>query len=284
MAYYFDWNGLEDFTDYPRDSRGLPMVSYGKMGLKYNPITIAQFGLDALNRYAVTNQSKDWQRALSCAQWLCENVTDWKTIGKAWVYDFPMSFYRLMPPWISAMAQGEAISLLLRVYSMDKDPGLLAICRSAFDIMQLPLSQGGVLDFISDDCIVFQEYPTNPPAHVLNGHIFALFGIYDFAIVTGDRRAHTLVISAVDALLKNWQRWEQGFWTRYDLFPIPRLASHMYQKVHIRQMRALAQVFEINEFDLVAQRWQRMLYHPINNLRWLVFKIVEKAYLCRIYR
>ena len=45
LAYYIDWTGLEDFN-YDFDEAGLPRYGYGGgIGLKYNAITMAQWGL-----------------------------------------------------------------------------------------------------------------------------------------------------------------------------------------------------------------------------------------------
>jgi hypothetical protein len=280
LSYPFDWQGLEDFQSYDYDSAGLPRVDYGgEEGLRYNPITIAQYGLYSLQQYGSEGMDQDRARALTCAEWLAANA---KPAGKdllAWIYDFDLPFYGPNAPWISAMAQGEAVSLLLRCHVLEQRSDFLEVARSAIRLLDLPVAEGGTLGHLPDGSPWFEEYPTEPASHVFNGHLFALLGAADWADYTDLPEAWQRYERGVASVEKNWRLWDRGFWTRYDLHPTNRLASRMYQRVHVRLMRLLARRTGRPLFYRVSRRWRTMLYDPWCNMIWLAVKSREKIRL-----
>jgi len=107
---------------------------------------------------------------------------------------------------------------------------------------------------------VLQEYPSDPPAHVLNGWIWALWGLYDLgAYGEGDAHASAAFERGVDTLVARLPLYETGKgWSRYDLFPHPltNVASPFYHRLHIEQLRALAQLAPRRELNEFADRWE----------------------------
>ena len=117
--------------------------------------------------------------------------------------------------------------------------------------------------------------------HVLNGGIFALLGVHDYAEFFEDEHYRAMVRRGLQTLKNHWRDWDAGLWTLYDLYPLRRYASKMYQELHIRQFRALAKLFSIEEFDAVADRWQRMQRSLTSRLVWPAHKVYEKIRLRR---
>jgi len=281
ISYYIDWTGLEDFN-YDFDEAGLPRYDYGgDIGLKYNAITIAQWGLYNLQQWEKSGEEAKKQQAFRCADWLVENAKPWKQDMLAWVYDYGFDLYGPYPPWISGMGQGEAISLLLRCYQIEPREKLIDTAHGAIKAFDYSIEQDGVAAQLSDGSIFFQEYPTSPPVHVLNGGIFALLGVHDYAEFFENDHYRALTRQCLDTLKKHWRDWDAGFWTLYDLYPLRRYASKMYQELHIRQFRSLAKLFGIEEFNNVADRWQRMQKSVASKLMWPAHKLYEKIRLRR---
>jgi len=279
LSYYIDWTGLEDFN-YDFDEAGLPRYNYsGDIGLKYNAITIAQWGLYNLQQWEKGGEEANRQQALRCAEWLVNNARPWKQDILAWIYDYGFDLYGPHPPWISGMAQGEAVSLLLRCHQIEPRDEFVNTVHGAIKAFDYQFDQGGVAATLQDGSIFFQEYPTKPAVHVLNGGIFALLGVHDYASFIEDEHYRALTRHCLDTLKNHWRDWDSGFWTLYDLYPLRRYASKMYQELHIRQFRALAQLFQINEFDKIADRWQRMQKSPLCRGVWAAHKVYEKARL-----
>jgi len=279
-SYAFRWEGLEDFG-YPKDPNGVPLVNMGKAGLRYNPVTTAQYGLFRLQIYAHEQNETVLNDAAACVRWLLNNFQKWKAevgIG-GWVYDYDMLFYGPKAPWISGMAQGQAISLLLRFNQIEPLPGVETVTRQAFCAFQHPVADGGVVARFPDGSPIFEEFPTEEPSRVLNGHIFALLGIHDFATVWRDRTALGLFQTAVAGLKQNLQRYDTGTWNLYDLHASGRLASPMYVRVHVQLLNILAELTGDEYFHTTAVRWAAYLKNPLCRARWLIAKIVEKGHL-----
>ena len=91
LSYYFNWQGLESF-DYYFDENGIPLVDYGsEIGLRYNAITTAQYGLYNLQQFEAENKKQYSQVALQCADWLIDNLQGFHSIH-AWIFDFDLDF------------------------------------------------------------------------------------------------------------------------------------------------------------------------------------------------
>jgi heparosan-N-sulfate-glucuronate 5-epimerase len=269
-SYYIDLQGLEDFG-YPRDSDGLPLVEYGeKTGNRYNPITISQYGFYLLNRPQYHGI------AIKCADWLVDNLQLWQQDMHAWIYDFDLWFYGPRAPWISAMAQGEGISLLLRVFQLTGIEKYKETAKLAFTPFRYSVEENGVVDRIAGRSVFFEEYVTHPPSHVLNGHIFALLGVYDYWRFFNDDDAARLWQQGTNTIRQHWSRWDCGYWTWYDLYPVRRLASRMYHRLHIRLIKKLSELNEDAELSNLAGRWHHMLNHPVCVAKWLLSKTIEK--------
>lgn len=216
-----------------------------------NPVSIAQHGLGA------------WQRHLDDSRWLevIAGVAAWLRAEHDQCglirYGFGMPHtYRLHPGWASAMAQGEAASFLVRAASALREPSLLELSR----VVAGPLhARDSDLVVETPEGKVLQEYPTSPPSHVLNGWIFALWGLYDVGLATGDAKAGAAFEQGVKTLCLRLPlygvRWN---WSRYDLFPhrLTHVTSPFYHRLHIEQLRALDILVPDAAFASTAARWE----------------------------
>ena len=157
-----------------------------------------------------------------------------------WAHHFSMHTYHLEPPWISAMAQGEAASLLVRLHIANGQDGFAEGALRALLPMDRSLEDGGVRSVLAGHPFL-EEYPTRPPSHVLNGAIFALWGYYDVGIGLADERASRIFGYCADGVAASIDRFDTGRWSRYDLYPhaIANVASPAYHSLHIEQLKAL---------------------------------------------
>ncbi|MCG8605599.1 D-glucuronyl C5-epimerase family protein [bacterium] len=276
VSYPFDWQGIDDFS-YQTDSEGLPKVDWGhNIGLRYSPITIAQFGLYHLRQHVKNQSEESLQKAFKCAHWLASNSQRWRDDMWAWIYDYDLYFYGPRAPWISAMAQGEGISLLLRAYQLNQNEKWLDITRCAIRVFFHPVPQGGVAASFPDGGLAFEEFPTEPASLVLNGNMFAMLGLHDYARFWQDKAASELFDRAVEGLKGNLHRYDTGYWNLYDLHPTNRLASPMYIEVHVRLLNILATLTAEPTFERMAAKWKRYPASPVSRIRWLFRKSWEK--------
>jgi heparosan-N-sulfate-glucuronate 5-epimerase len=164
--------------------------------------------------------------------------------------------YVLRPPWVSAMAQGEGASLLVRVHRETGEDRYAEAARSALGPMRVPSADGGASAEL-DGRWLPEEYPTDPPSFVLNGAVFALWGLRDVAVGLGDGDAAREFEAGVDTLAASIQHWDTGSWSRYDLHPhrVTNVASRAYHELHITQLEAMDELAPRPELRAAATRF-----------------------------
>jgi heparosan-N-sulfate-glucuronate 5-epimerase len=208
-------------------------------------------------------------------------------------YRMPMPHtYRISPPWFSAMAQGQAASLLVRVAKTLQRPDLLTRALDATrPLLKAPLVTQ------TDDGPVLQEYPTTPPAHVLNGWIYGLWGLYDVAtsfaadppVEPGHeaavRTAESAFHDGVETLARRLPLYDTAHgWSRYDLYPHPltNVASPFYHRLHVAQLEVMAALVPGEPaFARAAERWARPLHNPVTFASGLARKVAFRLVVPR---
>ena len=116
------------------------------------------------------------------------------------------------------MAQGRALSVLTRAWQCTAAAKYSESARRALAAFSVPIERGGITDTY-DGRITYEEYPARPAPHVLNGMIFALFGVWDVVRAQPDE-GHAAEIfergaATVEALLP---RYDTGWWSLCDLY------------------------------------------------------------------
>jgi len=206
---------------------------------------------------------KDYEAIfLAAANWFI-NFQDDSGGWKVYVKRVIRKGMEASPGWYSAMGQGQAISLLSRVYLHTKDEKYLNAAMKATIVFHRMSSDHGVkADLFGSPW--YEEYPTTPPSFVLNGFIFSLFGLYDLWKIGGDIRganAQKLFLDGFQTLEKMIPLYDNGHGTFYDLRHIsipgisPNRARWQYHKVHLEQLNALISIKESEILTDVLKRW-----------------------------
>ena len=250
-------NLTEKVTRQPEliDTESLPTFSTADGRQVLFPVAIFQYGLGAYDLYLASGKKdkRYLRKFMECAGWAVDNQEQ----QGAW-----NNFFFLHPqdPY-GAMAQGEGASLLLRAYVETKEQHFLASARQAVDFMLKPLREGG-----TSDGDVLLEY-THLPA-VMNGWIFAWWGLYDYVTVVSDKTLNLdsgiwnpngyykeRLEKSCKALEEKLPEFSSGYWSMYDL--AGHIASPFYHHLHIAQMQAMYQLTRHDIFAQYAERWQR---------------------------
>ncbi len=259
-------NLTEKVTMQPRllESDKLPvLVTHDRQRVDF-PVAIFQYGLGAYDLYLMTGKDIYKKKFTQSAQWA---ISHQESSG-AWDN---FSFIYPTHPY-GAMAQGEGASLLLRYYNLTQDPQHLDAARRALDFMLLPTTQGGTTQHI-DGQVILLEYANRKA--VMNGWIFALFGLFDYTIMTKDEGIYkTTLDQSLQSLETLLPKFSRSFWSMYDLEG--RIASPFYHHLHIAQMQALYQLTGHDIFGQYADKWGNDERHPLKKAAAFVYKACQK--------
>lgn len=249
-------------ADYPGeyDESGIPLLNYrGRIGLQHNPIAIAQYGLGNYNLFRRTGASERRRKFLAVADWLVKNLE--RNPAGLWVWNHHFDWeYRtpLKAPWYSALAQGQGISGLVRAYQETGEEVYRDAAQRAFDPFLKRVEEGGVTYVDERGHPWFEEYIVTPPTHILNGFIWASWGVYDYFLATGEPIAWELFEQAVQTSATNLHRYDVGFWSLYEQSGtrLKMLASPFYHHLHIVQLQVLYRLTGKEIFRRYAARWE----------------------------
>jgi hypothetical protein len=241
-------------------------------------VVIAQFGLGAHEQFVATADEQWLQAAIGAGEHVLGHMIDGGELdgGLPHAFAYPHTF-RLEKGWLSAMAQGEAASLLVRLHRATGEERFAEGARRVLGPNAVHRDRGGT-GVPWEGGWWPEEYPTTPSSFVLNGGIFALFGSADTAGL-GDDAARDAFEAGAQLLSANLHRWDVGWWSRYDLYPfrIPNIASLAYQRLHVDQLRALDRIRPDAEVRRRADRFERQLGRRTGAAAATVAKVAFRA-------
>jgi heparosan-N-sulfate-glucuronate 5-epimerase len=238
------------------DREGIPKVRY-RFGTFYNPAIVARQGLAVASAYIADHRfhtGRQLQRVRTIANWLVRNQDG----GGRWLFRFGLSLpavrTRVNAPWVSAMAQGMAMSLLTRAHRLTGDPIYLAAAERALAPFARDTRRGGVVaDFRGRPW--YEEYPSVRPTHVLNGFMFALLGLYDECRwVPQACRLFDTGMRSLHLRIRYFDRPRGSFY-----YPGAIPAGRAYHRLHVALLTALTSVRRVPALDAIRRRWASRL-------------------------
>jgi heparosan-N-sulfate-glucuronate 5-epimerase len=263
------------------DEAGIPMLDYrGRIGRQYNPIAIAQYGLAHYNAFCRTRNPASWDKVLHVAEWLTAHLENNPHGVALWNHHFDWEYREtLRAPWYSALAQGQGISLLVRAHQFANDGKYADAAERAFAAFLRSMEEGGVTFTDEKGDLWLEEYLVDPPTHILNGMIWAAWGLRDYFLVSGHPRAKELFDRAVGTLLTNLEKYDLGFWSLYEQSGtrLPMVASPFYHQLHIVQLLVMERLTGEAEFGRVAGRWEGYRQSRLRRWRALGYKAAFKV-------
>jgi len=272
-----------------RDNDGVIMLDYGgELGVQYNPNAIAQAALGFYDLYMQSSELKnrklqqelDIKSFFTQVDWFVTHGRRVKNNILLWEYEFPFeSREYLQKPWRSALAQGQAISVLIRAYILSEKEVYLKAAHDGFNAFRHEglEHEGGVI-FRNKEDVWLEEAIIKKPNHILNGFVWALWGVRDYAVFTRDEYAIRLYEEAEKTLRRTLNLYDLGFWTCYDCVtdmgdPIMPVSSY-YQRLHITQMLGMYELTNKEDYYLIYKKW-RSYYQ---NRFYKIFAFCWKCY------
>ncbi|AHF08686.1 D-glucuronyl C5-epimerase [Desulfitobacterium metallireducens] len=241
------------------DAEEIPLVDVDGH-LSYLPVTIAQYALGNYDQWIDTQQPHFRERFLRAANWLQKNLVEYKPGQWGWLNDHDKEMYHLKKPWLSALSQGQALSVLARAYQETHEDSYLETGKRALKAFSVPVAEGGFLALYRG-LDYYEEYPSQTPSFVLNGFIFALWGLEEFYLLSQQDEAKERYLVGLATLKKVLPEYQVSYlnWSRYDLYPfkVADIASIFYHKLHIQQLKAMALLTGDDLFTQQAKLWEK---------------------------
>jgi rhamnogalacturonyl hydrolase YesR len=242
----------------PVDEEGVPV--FRKDGKVYNhPVRLGHHAIFYVNSYRMTKNPEYLKKAEQLAERLAK-IAVHEENRMYFPYDFDVYLHNIpsehfKPKWYSGMAQGQALSAFSRLYQETKNPKYLKWADETFNsLVKLRENDGKIWVSMVDDQQYFwiEEYPTEEPTHVLNGYIYAIFGVYDYYQITKKEEAKNVLMASMTTIHDNIHRWRvPGDLSRYGLKYEHQ--SKLYHKIHIHQLQVLYKITGASRFKEMSE-------------------------------
>ncbi len=236
---------------------------------RYHPTSIAHYALAHWNAYLIDEDIEHKGIFLIQARWLlAQQIPLANGIG-AWPISLRRPEFYAFRPWLSALAQGCVLSVLVRAYLLTEDEAFLQAAHRAVRAFELDILDGGVRSQVGEDGIFFEEVAVYPAAHILTGCMMALLGLYDYVAVAGESRIKDLIQRSSETLHTLLALFDTGYWTRSDLLH-KRLASPSEHAMHVILLAWLAKYSGCEYCAGLATRWAQYQSNVACRLRFLI--------------
>lgn len=262
------------------DNEGIPRQYYSRLdSTYYNPVYIAMLGLrewevlsgkgefDFFLRYYQTlapsaggDSASHAAHFIALADWLASHLVTRESDGVSfgvWPYSFPWGLYGLPAGWVSGMAQGVGIQVLVRAWHLTGDVRYRRAAIAASRAFEVEVADGGVTYKDGPADWWYEEYasPGAVQPRVLNGMEHAILGLQDLVTLGDYPEAQGLVTRGVTSLERAIAAFDLGWWTSYDR--VGTIANHKYQLVNVALTKALAERTRSPVLRRAADRWAK---------------------------
>ncbi len=236
----------------------------------FHPVLIANCILGNYNLYLEHGDQKYLNVFWNNINWLAQNGVPHQD---ALVFPFPygLNEFNPEPDWVSGMYQGQILSCFARAYEISKDEKYLELCRKTWNSFELKLGDQYGFKYEDQYGLWFEEAPKLPANHILNGFIFAIWGIRDYYKISGHQELKETWNQCVQTILNALKDYDLGYWSLYDLSGT--INSYYYQSVHVRLMRALFEQTGHEEFDRYSIKWAHQMQSKSCRTRKKIYSI-----------
>ncbi|MBF8708232.1 discoidin domain-containing protein [Pseudomonas putida] len=233
---------------------------YGNLGDFRNPTFVANFA-NILYREISAGESSKKALFFKQVDYLMKSAVKDKA-GYYWAFPFENTYYSAPNGWWSAMTSGRVLGVLARAHKLSGNKKYLKFADLVLNKLAVPVDEGGMSTYVPNGGVWLEEvaYHDSPSYKVLNGHIFALAGVYDYAIYTGNKKAQRLLEGGIKAVRQNLQDYDAGFISYYSSANDKGHRSFAgrgdYNGIHVMQMLWLYEVSGDSAFLEEAAKFQ----------------------------
>ena len=255
----------EVINEYKIPEDGIPIVDYGTIQKEYIgnqivPIAVCQTALEHYDNFKAGN-SLSYDKFLNCADWLLINSTT-TDIGEIYYYNFPFPLYDMTDPWRSAMAQGQALQVLVRAHELTNSEDYLNFADSLITPLFFTVQEGGFTHKLDNDSWWYEEYSDDHTGKimVLNGMMYTLLGLHEYWVYSGKEQAKTLFDKGITALKQQIANYDRSGHSYYDI--LKHKAGGRYHDIHINQLHQLYEITGENILKEYSIKWNNFQNSP----------------------
>lgn len=232
-----------------------------------HPVATAQYALAALDGWQRQSDEEYLRRALANADALVDQAdTHAGGLFFPYPFDFPLgdeSDNVIHAPWYSAMAQGLAMSLFVRLWEETLDDRWRQAAHDTFASFAVPRSSDEPWVVMTDErsYLWLVEYAGDtPPLKVLNGHVFGIYGLYDYYRMTGSHEAEHLFDAAATTVRAHINDFRvpgdvSYYCAREDFCQRELWQNEKYHVIHTHQLAMLAQMTGDKSFQAASDEF-----------------------------
>lgn len=214
------------FTEYLLNEEGI-VLCRNKDGAFINPFEVARAAYDdKFIDILLSSLEKRGERNIPSKAVIKAKNLEYlkKTAGCTeeacvWTYGFNNSYNDVttIAPWASAFAQSYVIEAFLRNEAKTARAELMNYAKKAANAFRVPTSKGGLLSSSKEGMPWFEEVPND--THILNAHIVSSNILYELGKESGLDEFTAMHKNGAESLSRTIQKFDNGYWTRYDLNP-----------------------------------------------------------------
>jgi len=252
------------------DHRGKVKVKY-PYGVHFNPTALCQYAFSIYDTYLRT-KSDQW-KTLFFKQvdfLLEEGEESEREFRVPYRFDF---FDMVKGPWLSALAQAQAGSFLMRAYILSGNNDYRMLAKKAFNA----INATNKLDIILFDYRWAEEYPTEKPSCVINGLAWVIMSMLEFVQVFPDEQEiKKQVQDYIRTYKENVDKYDlEKYKIRYSLMN-DRLVNNSYRGFQCLQMLQIYWYTKDLFFYNRHLKWQDNFDHEEFVSAYLPFNILNR--------
>lgn len=259
------------------DEMGIPVYNAIKFTQKeeyiYHPTVVIQYGLAHFNLWKRDKEDASFHSFRACAGWIL-NHAKWDTQNRFMLWSIPLEHTDLghTAGWISALTQGQAISLLLRFLPYtNQNHETIQIIKNALISFYIELEAGGLTSTYPEG--KFLQESGN--IRILNGCLTAFTGLIEYLeVFPEDEEALALAKSVENAVTQFLPSYDLGFWSLYSLGFRFNISDLHYHKTHIDQLAFFGKYLKNERFSFYAAKWNANLTSRKDIFQWKVARFL----------